>query len=546
MACVVCADLAQLVQLAAHGAGAALLTEEVLTGDEDESVLLRWVAAQPPWSDFPFVVLAAARSDLAQGDRTPAWLDRIGNVVLLERPLGAGALASALHAALRGRRRQYEVRAYLIERELAAARLEELNVSLEMRVSERTAELTSCHDRLAEEAHERELTESRLAQSQRMEALGQLAGGIAHDFNNVLQAVIGGLHLIQRRSVDPDAVKLAHMTEEAAQRGASITGRLLAFARRGALRAEPVPPRPLLEGLQEMLTHTLGAGIVIQIAADQSLPVLLADRAQLETVLVNLAVNARDAMPAGGRLLLEAAAEVVQDDTHPARLAPGKYLKLAISDTGTGMDAATLARASEPFFTTKPRGQGTGLGLAMARGFVQQSGGGISIESTLGQGTTVILWLPEAVGILAVTDVELSGRSIPSVAAAQRVLVVDDDPMVRQVLAGEMEEQGYRVDQAGDGLEALAQLDGGAQVDLLISDFAMPGMNGLMLIREMRRRQPELPAVLLTGYADPSLRNAIEDAELGSIALLRKPVSAAELAERVAACLQIYSGSRMN
>ena len=222
MACGVCADLAQLVQLAAHGAGAALLTEEVLTGDEDESVLLRWVAAQPPWSDLPFVVLAAARSDLAQGDRTPAWLDRIGNVVLLERPLGAGALASALHAALRGRRRQYEVRAHLIERELAAARLEEAERLVGDAVSERT-ESERCPDRLAEEAHERELTVPARAVATHG-STGPARWRHCPRLQQLLQAVIGGLHLIQRRSVDPDAVKLAHMTEEAAQRGASITG----------------------------------------------------------------------------------------------------------------------------------------------------------------------------------------------------------------------------------------------------------------------------------------------------------------------------------
>jgi len=264
--------------------------------------------------------------------------------------------------------------AYLAERELASARLSALNASLELRVTERTAELRAAYDRLAEEAHERELAEARLAQAQRMEALGQLAGGIAHDFNNVLQAITGGLSLIQRRSGDPEVVKqLARMAGDAAQRGASITGRLLTFARRGALRAEPVPPLPMLEGLHEMLAHMLGAGIVMRVAADQDLPTLLADKGQLETVLVNLAVNARDAMPDGGTLLLAASLEMVLDKAHPARLLPGGYLRLAVSDTGTGMDAATLARASEPFFTTKPLGQGTGLGLAMARGFAHQS-----------------------------------------------------------------------------------------------------------------------------------------------------------------------------
>ena len=538
MTCLVCPDLAHLVQATAEGAGATLVTEEALERDDGERMLQHWVTTQLPWSDFPFVVLATPRGDLAQGARTPAWLDGIGNVVLLERPLGAAALASALRAVLRARRRQYEVRAYLAERELATVRLVALNASLEMRVMERTAELRAANDRIRKEAHERELTEARLAQAQRMEALGQLAGGIAHDFNNVLQAVSGGLSLIQRRAGDAKAVKqLAGMAGDAAQRGASITGRLLAFARRGALQAEPVAPRPLLEGLHEMLAHTLGVGIEMRVAADQDLPALLADKAQLETVLVNLAVNARDAMPDGGTLLLVATSEAVLDKAHPAGLAPGGYLRLSVSDTGTGMAAATLARASEPFFTTKPLGQGTGLGLAMARGFAHQSGGAMAIESMLGQGTTVTLWFPKSAGVLLTNDLALPDSTDPFVPALARVLVVDDDAMVREVVVCQLEERGYRVTQAGDGLEALEQLDRGAAVELLISDFAMPGMNGLLLIQEARRRRPELPVLLLTGYADASVRLAVEDAEAGSTELLRKPVSGTVLAERAAALL---------
>ena len=546
MSCRICADLADLVRAAAEGAGAALVAEEALESDDGERLLLHWVAAQPPWSDLPFVVLAMPRGDLAQGARTPTWLGGIGNVVLLERPLGAAGLASATRAALRARRKQYEVRAYLAERELATARLAALNASLETRVTERTAELRAAYDRLGEEARERELAEARLAQAQRMEALGQLAGGIAHDFNNVLQAVTGGLSLIQRRSDNPAAVKeLARMAGDAAQRGASITGRLLAFARRGALRAEPVPPWPLLEGLHEILAHTLGAGITMRVVADQSLPPLLANKGQLETVLVNLAVNARDAMPSGGTLLLAATHEMVLDAAaHPAGLTPGGYLRLAVSDTGTGMDAATLARASEPFFTTKPLGQGTGLGLAMARGFAHQSDGALVIESASGQGTTVTLWFPQAVTALAVSDPALLESAAPAVLTSARVLVVDDDAMVREVVACQMEELGYCVTQAGDGLEALAQLDGGAAVDLLISDFAMPGMDGLTLIREARRRRPKLPALLLTGYVDASVRLAVEDAAMGSTALLRKPVSDTVLAERAAALLAHAALSR--
>ncbi len=539
MTCRVCPDLADLARAVIEGAGAALVTEEALDGDDDARMVLRWVAAQPPWSDFPFVVLAAPRGDIAQGARAPAWFDGIGNAVLLERPLGAAALASAARTALRARRRQYEMRAYLAERKLAAELLEVLNASLETRVTERTAELRTAYDRLGEESHERAQAEALLAHAQRMEALGQLAGGIAHDFNNVLQAVIGGLALIQRRPGDAVTVeRFARMAGDAAQRGASITGRLLSFARRGALRAELVRTLPLLEGLSEMLAHTLGVGISIRVTVEQGVPALLADKAQLETVLVNLAINARDAMPEGGTLVLAAAPEMVPGTTaHPASLALGRYLRLSVSDTGTGMSAATLARASEPFFTTKPVGQGTGLGLATARGFAHQSGGGFLIESVQGRGTTVTMWFPEASERAATADPSLPESTAPALPVAFRVLVVDDDAMVRAVLVDQMEDEGYRVAQAGDGLEALAQLDAGAAVDLLISDFAMPGMNGLTLIQEARRRRPELPVLLLTGYADASVRLAVENAQTGNMALLCKPVSSIALAERVTALL---------
>ena len=535
----VCADIADLARTAAEAAGAALVAEEALEGDDAAAPLLRWVAAQPPWSDFPLVVLTAPRSDIAQGARVPGWFAGVGNAVLIERPLGATALASAVRVALRARRRQYEMRAYLAERERVAVQLTLLNTSLEVRVTERTAELRAAYDRLGHEARERGETEARLAQAQRMEALGQLAGGIAHDFNNVLQAVIGALDLIQRRAGNADSVqKLARMGAEAAQRGASVTGRLLAFARRDMLRAEPVPPVPLLEGLREMLAHTLGVGISLQLDVDQDLPALLADKGQLETVLVNLAVNARDAMPNGGTLLLAAAPEAVLHGAHPSGLGAGGYLRLSVSDTGTGMSAATLARACEPFFTTKPVGKGTGLGLAMARGFAHQSGGGLAIESQPNRGTTVTLWFPEVRSISVASDTLAQPESKAlCVSVLTRVLVVDDDAMVREVLAGQMKERGYLVSQAGDGLEALAQLDGGAAVDLLISDFSMPGMNGLILIQEARRRYPELPALLLTGYADASVRLTVKDAETGSTALLRKPVSGTALAERAAALL---------
>jgi CheY-like chemotaxis protein len=280
---------------------------------------------------------------------------------------------------------------------------------------------------------------------------------------------------------------------------------------------------------------TLGAAIAVSLEVSPNSPSLLADRAQLETVLVNLASNARDAMPAGGHLTLCARSETISGDHHPARLRPGAYLRLEVRDNGTGMDPATLARASEPFFTTKPEGKGTGLGLAMARGFAEQSGGGLAIESVLGVGTAVILWLPQASdNAIVSSEPEIPGSHGET---TFRVMVVDDDPLVREVLAEQLQEQGYRVVQAPDGLAALAWLERNERPDLLVTDFAMPGMNGLTLISEARRRCRTLPALLMTGYADASVQAVIDSQRGSGISFLRKPVRSSELAKRAAALL---------
>jgi signal transduction histidine kinase len=228
-----------------------------------------------------------------------------------------------------------------------------------------------------------------------MEALGKLAGGIAHDFNNVLQAISGGLEFIERRAGDtPTVQRFARLCADAVKRGSAITNRLLAFARSGALEAEPIAPRPLLDGLREMLSPLLGVDIMMEVDASADLPPLFADRDQLETALVNLSLNARDAMPDGGTLRLTARLDTAPAPPDAARNVA--CIRLDVSDTGTGMDAETLARASEPFYTTKPIGKGTGLGLSMARGFAEQSGGAFAMDSEPGRGTTITLWLPQA------------------------------------------------------------------------------------------------------------------------------------------------------
>ncbi|CAH2599157.1 Histidine kinase [Rhodovastum atsumiense] len=393
-------------------------------------------------------------------------------------------------------------------------------------------------ERVRAEVLAREEAQQRAAHGERLQALGQLAGGIAHDFNNILQAVQTGAGLIAHRAADPESVRRFSRTLlNATERGAAITRRLLAFARRGELRAERIDPLALLEGLRDVLAHTLGSPITVRLEVGPELRELMADRGQLETVLVNLGTNARDAMPEGGTLTLGAMMEEVARPAHPEGLNPGTYVRFSVTDTGTGMDPATLARALEPFFTTKPLDRGTGLGLSMARGFAEQSGGTLAIESTPGRGTTVTLWLPTADGRIMTAEPRPDfGSASPR---ARRVLVVDDEDVVRETLAVGLEDAGFVVLTAQGGVEALALLEAGEEVDTLISDLSMPGLSGIALIREAQARHPGLPAVLLTGYMGESAQLAMGGAMNGPFSMLRKPVTVSQIAEKVAALLAI-------
>ena len=385
--------------------------------------------------------------------------------------------------------------------------------------------------------------EAQLAQGQKLQALGQLAGGIAHDFNNVLQAIESAGALIVARSRDPDAVaRLARTVLDAATRGSSITRRLLGFARRDELRAEPVDAAALLVNLREVLASTLGAGIAVCINVPADLPNVEADKGLLETALVNLATNARDAMPQGGALTLNACADATHDDAtrddaavaQPPR--PGAYVRFEVIDSGHGMDPATLARAAEPFYTTKPRGQGTGLGLSMVRGFAEQSGGALVIASTPGGGTTVTFWLPQAQPPAGQRDAGgADAATLPR--RATHVLVVDDDPLVREGVCEILEMAGYRVSSAPDAANALPLLGGCDEIDLLLTDFSMPGLNGVGLIREAQRNRPDLPALLMTGYAAEIEGLSGESTANARFVLLRKPVSAREILSQLGALL---------
>jgi len=335
--------------------------------------------------------------------------------------------------------------------------------------------------------------------------------------------------------------QLAGRLIKSADRGASITRRLLAFSRRGELRVEAVDPVSLLADMGEILAHTLGDGIRLQLDAPVRLPPLLADRSQLETVLINLATNARDAMRSGGTLTLAAAVETVGDDgtVHAGDLKAGSYIRLSMTDTGVGIVPDILARVTEPFFTTKAKGKGTGLGLAMAHGFAAQSGGGLHIESTHGGGTTVKLWFPIAEGTVPAAA-EVADRRFGGTATknARCLLVVDDDPIVRDLLVEQFRARGYTVLAASDGASALELLDAAGTVDLVISDLTMPGMDGLALVEEIQRRRKDTPVILLTGYAENAESIAIGGAVSGAFSLLRKPVQERLLFERVSALLR--------
>jgi CheY-like chemotaxis protein len=378
------------------------------------------------------------------------------------------------------------------------------------------------------------------AHAERMQVLGQLAGGIAHDFNNVLQAVQGSAALITMRATDAGTVRrFTRMILDATERGASITRRLLAFARRGELRAEPVDPAVLLSGLHDVLRHTLGSPIEVRLCVADDLPSLLVDKGQLETVLVNLATNARDAMPDGGTLTFTATAETREAGIiGTSELPAGRYVRLSVADTGCGMDEATMARALEPFFSTKPAGQGTGLGLSMAKGFVEQSGGALAIESAPGCGTTVDLWLP-AMQQAETPPASPGPRPRRRADNLRQVLLVDDEATVRETLAAALEDAGYAVRVAGDGTEALRILESDAPVDVLVTDLAMPGMDGLAVIRSARQQRPDLPSVLLTGYAGHGAQLAVGESLDGGFTLVRKPVTAAQLADRIEAALAV-------
>src|SRR5713226_43983 len=419
--------------------------------------------------------------------------------------------------------------------------LERLNAGLEQRVEERTAELARANAelersnaelerRVEERTREREMALAQVHEMQKLESLGQLTGGVAHDFNNVLMAVLGNLDLLLKSVPDDLAVRrLVDGAIRAAERGANLTKRMLAFARRQELSPEAVDAAQLVGGMAEMLRRSLGPAIEIAMQFETDLALIRVDPNQLELAILNLALNARDAMAQGGRLTIAARARLAEAGNVQG-LDPGEYVCLTVADTGTGMDEVTLKRAAEPFFTTKEVGKGTGLGLSMVYGLAAQSGGIARVSSSLGAGTTVELWLPVA-DSAAARPPRPSGAGVTAPTRRCCILLVDDDPLVTEATAGMLEQLGHRALIASSGILALELIRLEPAIDLVITDQAMPGMSGTELAARVRDARPTLPIVLATGFADPP------SGDLPDVLRLDKPYRIEKLAVTIAAAL---------
>jgi signal transduction histidine kinase/DNA-binding response OmpR family regulator len=619
----ICLDIPMLGEELERGAALAILADEAIVS-ADLHPLAAFLKRQPPWSDFPVILLTSRGASAERNPIAAGFAEVLGNVTFLERPFHPTTLISVVRGAVRGRRRQYEARArleeisetgqqlqdalraghlgswtltienlvldadetcrahfgrqprtpfsyddlrraahqddaahmqrtfdhslrtgvdYVIEYrtiwadgsahwidmraralknpsgavvklvgvssditarktselereslldELAFEReaLSDLTQSLEKRVQERTAELRA-------EIVARERAQEQLLQSQKMESIGQLTGGIAHDFNNLLMAVMGNLELLRKHL--PDNARTQRLIDGAmqgAERGASLTQRMLAFARQQDLKTNSVDIAMLLTGMHDLLERSLGPRIALRLSVADDLPPAQLDANQVELAILNLAINARDAMPDGGSI--EIAAEQSQTDK-AKNLPAGSHIRIQVRDSGSGMDAETLKKAVEPFFSTKPLGKGTGLGLSMVHGLAVQLGGLLELSSELGKGTVATLWLP--IATMPVATIEPEAPQTANARAAI-ILVVDDDPLIAMSTVDMLEDLGHTAIEANSASQALAIVETEQALDLMMTDQAMPGMTGTELAKIVRDKRPELPVLLATGYAD--------------------------------------------
>jgi signal transduction histidine kinase/ActR/RegA family two-component response regulator len=513
---VVCKNLSLMVSEMNAGVGAVVLAEEGIYG-QDTAALAEWIATQAPWSDLPFIMLTSHRERPAIVTWRRSIVGLLRNVSLVERPVQPMTLASAVQAAMRARRRQYEVRALLEARERAAQELENL-------VALRTRALEEANNQLRFEMDERARIEESLRQAQKIEAIGQLTGGVAHDFNNLLMVISGGLDILDRQT-DPDRRRrIMDGMIQAAQRGAGLTRQLLAFSRRQKLRPEPVDIALQIGGMRELLDRSLRGDVHVEFDFPYSLWPIEADPGELELVILNLAVNARDAMPSGGTIVVRGENLAGLSDDQLS----GDFVRLSVIDTGIGMDDETLSHVFEPFFTTKDIGKGSGLGLAQVYGFATQSRGTVRIKSQPGHGTSIELYLPRSQNRPAEARhlIDLN-KGPPKKDNHGRILLVEDDEEVAALVSEMLDQLGYDVTHAASGAAALGALADGRAVDLIFSDIMMPGgMNGVELAREIRKRRSDIPVLLTSGYSE----GAVHEAEAAGIRILPKPYHIADLA----------------
>ncbi len=513
----ICADFPELVEEINRGADAAIITEEA-TRQGDPRSLANWVAMQPTWSDFPVILLTRHGGGLERNPGAAQLVEALGNVTFLERPFHPTTLVSVVQTALRGRQRQYECR--------------RLNEVLESRVRERTAELAAANTQLLDQIREREGVESVLRQMQRLEAVGQLTSGVAHDFNNLLTVVLGNISFLEKGLVTAglDGMLLQRLgyMRAAAERGAKLTDQLLSFSRRQRLEPRPLDLNETVVGMRDLLQSTMGGTTRIETRLQRGLWGAMVDPTQLELAILNLAINARDAMQVGGSLIVRTVNVVLGAPGRPEEPPPGEYVGVCVSDTGRGMSEEIRAKIFEPFFTTKEIGKGSGLGLSQVLGFAKQSGGGVGIESTLGEGTAVHIYLPRAEAGQTVPVPRPTRAQDTTPSRRVTVLLVDDDNDVREVTRSMLHDCGHRVVEAGSGGAALDMLERDPSIELLIVDFAMPGMNGAELARRVQGKHPDLPVLFITGFADRSALGGISETQI-----LRKPFRPDEIANRV-------------
>jgi signal transduction histidine kinase len=451
------------------------------------------------------MVLQSSATFTGVGDRIKGL--NSGADSYLVQPAEPEELAAAVGALLRIRKAEDDLRRSMDE--------------LERRVDERTRSLAEANASLRREIVQRERAEQALIQAQKMEAIGRLTGGLAHDFNNLLTAVIGNLDLIRSRAPDARILRLVENASKAAERGSKLTAQLLAFSRTQRLAVKPTDVNGVIQDMSELLAQSMGHTVQVITRLDPLAGMALADDNQLELAVLNLAINARDAMPDNGRVTISTARIALEADD--GALPPGSYLTVEVADTGSGMSPDVISRAFDPFFTTKPPGKGTGLGLAQVYGVARQCGGEVRIQSEVGVGTKVTLWLRCAEGVLMPGETAATPAKVPS--NAGRVLLIDDDTDVRETIQELLTELGYAVRAAESGKTGLALL-AEERPDLVIVDFAMPEMTGAEVARAIHESWPALPILFVSGHADTS---ALETA-VGGAPFLRKPFRPADLA----------------